>query len=84
MPFDPLIREPRSHAMTDCIYCGKPLDRAPNDGQEHDACYAEYDKRTENGMCEFCGKNKTDGELPAHFCSDCRKNNRPYVGYPDL
>ena len=68
--------------MTNCVYCEKPLYLSKNDGQEHDVCYAEYDKRTENGMCEYCGENKrVENDLK---CADCQQNYRGYIGYPNL
>ena len=63
-----------------CIRCDKPLSLAPHDGQEHDVCYIEYDKRIESEMCERCGQNKRNENNVS--CSDCLENNKPCVGYP--
>ena len=68
--------------MTDCIYCEKPLYLAKNDGQEHDVCYAEFDRREQKGLCEYCGKNKA--VETSTRCVDCYKNCQPHIGYPDL
>lgn len=56
--------------MTDCEYCKKPLDAGDNNGEYHDVCSVEYDRRHMKNICVRCGANGIFPEYK-YYCITC-------------
>ena len=69
--------------MTDCEYCHKSLDIAPNNDESHNICLAEYCDRIVNACCAKCGDDwgKSDNGM---YCGKCNESSEfeGYLGPP--
>lgn len=65
--------------MTDCKFCGNPINDNSNIMGIHSVCDKLYWKRYDNNICTHCGK-KPKTRLP-FYCIDCDIDS-PYSDYP--
>ena len=66
--------------MTGCNSCGKPLELAKNDGDEHDMCREEYHRRLREKKCVYCGDKPADADR--YECKSCKSSGAGPQNYP--
>ena len=74
----PFIPKFNTKNMTiNCAFCKKSLDVGQNDGYDHIVCLAERNRREDDGMCVYCGKESVKNSRTVS-CGHCTKTQ----GYP--
>lgn len=64
--------------MPECRYCHRgKVPNIPDD--THVACFKEFIRRIDSGICALCGMNAGDH---GGACSDCHGGNGRFRGYP--
>ena len=69
--------------MSDCTLCHKSLDSTPyqeTNGQEHNTCVKELDRRADNNICTMCGKEPASQDSVR--CKPCKTSVTNYQNYP--
>lgn len=65
--------------MSDCTLCHKSLDLGDNNGQEHNICIKEMDRRADNNICTCCGQDPA-GQYSVR-CKSCETSVTNYQKY---
>ena len=66
--------------MTDCRFCKRPMTTYSEADEGHAVCNAEWVRRSEAGLCVFCGER--DSLETSFRCAACMRGNGQYTGYP--
>lgn len=65
--------------MAICKYCNGRVGYKHNryNGIKHQTCWDEWNRRYENGLCIWCGKQEK--EFQCNYCGIC--DGKTYTGY---